>query len=223
MRKRLIRPIADSTWLLVAATLLTLTGVFVLTMQPAGAQDNKPTLSITGVDANTSVVSITNHGDTDVDPNGIVLCNFPAYGPIAGADVIAAGETITVDSGAAGVALNASGGEFGLYTGNDFTDSSLMVSYVEWGEPGHERSPVAVAAGVWDGGFADAGNGVLSSSVDNPTSAADWAGSATPAANLAVTGASTWVVTSLAVGLIALGAGITSVGAISRRRLISTE
>ena len=47
MRKRQIGPIADSTWLLVAATLLTLTGVFVLTMQPAGAQDHKPTLAIT--------------------------------------------------------------------------------------------------------------------------------------------------------------------------------
>jgi hypothetical protein len=219
MRKHLIRPIADSTWQLVAALLLTVSGVLILTMQPAGAQE-KPTLAITEVDANTSVVSITNHGDTDVDPNGIILCNFPAYAPIAGADVIGPGETITVDSGAAGVLLDAGGGEFGLYTGNDFTDASLMVSYVEWGTAGHQRSPVAVAADVWDGEFVDAGTGVLSASVDNPTSAADWAGAA---ANLAVTGASTWLVTGLAIGLIALGAGITSVSVISRRRLIPTE
>lgn len=222
MRNCLIRPIVDSSWQLMAAAVLTVTGVFVLAMQPAGAQD-KPTLAITGVDASTSIVSITNHGDADVDPNGIILCNFPDYGPIAGADVIGPGETITVDAGAAGVPLDAASGEFGLYTGNDFTDPSLMVAYVEWGNAGHQRSSVAVAAGVWDGEFVDAGTGVLSASVDNPTSAADWAGAAAPAAELAVTGVHTWLLAGLAIGLIALGAGITGVSVISRRRLMSME
>ena len=45
-------------------------------------------------------------------------------------------------------------GEVGLYRGDNFADPGSIVSYVEWGESGHQRSEVAVSAGIWTaGGF----------------------------------------------------------------------
>lgn len=209
----------------------TMSAALLLMSSPAGAQD-KPTLSITAVDATTGMVTITNHGDADVDPNGVILCNFPAYGPISGADVIAPGESLTVDSGAAGVALDPSGGEMGLYTESSFESADAMVAYVEWGTSGHERSPVAVEAGLWSSGdFVATETGVLTASVDAPTSAADWDGgdaaaqdddpdddTADDTTELAVTGADTWILALTATGLLLVGGAITGVSLSARRR-----
>lgn len=158
------------------AVILTL--VFAVSGSVAGAQDSKPTIAVTGVDLNSGTVAITNNGDAEVDVNGLILCNFPAYAPIADAPVIAPGETITVDSGAAGVALDAATGEMGIYTSPDYENPDAMITYVEWGEPGHQRSPVAIAAGVWAEGTAEAVDGVLAASTNSPTGPDDWAASA---------------------------------------------
>jgi hypothetical protein len=40
-------------------------------------------------------------------------------------------------------------GEMALYRAPVFDDATQMVAYVEWGLPGHDRSGVAVAAGLW--------------------------------------------------------------------------
>lgn len=45
--------------------------------------------------------------------------------------------------------LTAAQGEIGLYQNGSFGDPSAIVDYVEWGQPGHFRSTVALAAGVW--------------------------------------------------------------------------
>lgn len=161
-----------------SAAMVLLLGI-VLAVAPgtsAAAQDAKPTVAITGVDANAGTVELTNHGDAEVDPNGIFLCNFPAYGAITGADVIPPGASITVETGASGVLLDAGSGELGLYATNDFESPDAMISYVEWGDAGHQRSSVAIAAGLWSEGVADATDGVLTASTDTPTSPADWGG-----------------------------------------------
>jgi hypothetical protein len=46
--------------------------------------------------------------------------------------------------------LAALGGEVGLYANGQFGDPTAIVDYVEWGSPGHFRSTVAMAAGIWD-------------------------------------------------------------------------
>ncbi|NIR37905.1 MAG: hypothetical protein GWN73_19365 [Actinobacteria bacterium] len=39
-----------------------------------------------------------------------------------------------------------------LYSDNSFGSADSLVSYVEWGVPGHGRTGVAVEAGIWGEG-----------------------------------------------------------------------
>ena len=195
----------------------------------AGAQDAAPTIAVTGVDLANSTIEITNHGDADVDPNGIILCNFPAYAPIEGAEVIPPGGSITIDAGAHGITLDPTSGEMGLYTSPDYENADAIISYVEWGDPGHQRAPVAVAAGLWVEGSADISDGVLTATTTTPTSPADWvAGAADDAAGdtaaeetetteLAQTGTAAWLMASAALGLLAFGGLLVGFG---RRQVI---
>ena len=45
--------------------------------------------------------------------------------------------------------LTGTSGEIGLYRTGVFGDPEAIVDYVEWGSPGHVRSTVAIAAGLW--------------------------------------------------------------------------
>jgi hypothetical protein len=65
-----------------------------------------------------------------------------------GFDEVATPEALVHASGLL-PAPTADGGEIGLYENGSFGDPSSIVDYVEWGESGHFRSTVAVAAGVW--------------------------------------------------------------------------
>lgn len=184
---------------------------------PASAQDDKPDIAITAVDLANQTVTIHNNGDAEFDPNGIWLCNFPSYAAISGAPVIAPGESITIDSAGTGVNFDADGGEMGLYTTNDFESSDGMVSYVEWGDSGHERAGVAAAAGVWDEVAVDAaGESVITATTTAPSASTDWvAGAGTDDAaeaeaaqtdDLPATGADTWPL--LAIAVVMMGAGL---------------
>lgn len=226
--KNKIRSVAAS----VGAMLMLGVVLAVVPAAGAGAQDAKPTLAVTAVDTNAGTVEITNHGEAEVDPNGIILCNFPAYAPIEGADMIPPGGSITVDSGAAGVALDPAGGEMGLYTSPAYEDPNAIITYVEWGEPGHQRAPVAVEAGIWADGVAEADGGVLTASTSQPTSPADWgAGAAAeePAAEetseeaaaeepteLANTGTDAYWMAGIAGALVLLGFMLVGMGRRSR-------
>ena len=192
--------------------------------QPAWAQD-ADAIAITMIDLTTDTVEITNNGSADLDPNGIILCNFPDYAPIAGADPIAPGASITVDAAALGVELGDDEGELGLYTASEFENPEAIVAYVEWGTADHRRSSVAVDAGIWDGTPVDAG-AQLEATVDAPTSSGEWAAIGAPAAQdtdsddgdgeatvaLPETGAATVIMSLIAVGLIAVGAGLAVAG-----------
>lgn len=191
----------------------------------AGAQE-KPTLSLTSIDLNAGTVVITNHGDADADPNGIILCNFPAYAPLAGLDMIPAGGSITVNTGDFGVGFDAASGEMGLYTSQDYENPDAIIAYVEWGDPGHQRSPVAVAAGIWAEGAADASAGVLNAVSTTPAGPADWTGEAAAAQEdppaeeeeeLAQTGTEAWLIATVG-GLLVLG-GLSMLGMRRRRTL----
>lgn len=172
-------------------------------------------LAVTGIDLAGDTAVITNSGAAEVDVNGLILCNFPTYQPIAGADPIPAGGSITVDVGALGIDLADDQGELAIYSESSFEDPNAIISYVEWGTADHMRSPVAVEAGIWDGNPVDAAP-TLTATVDNPTSAADWGTTATDSTQvLAETGGATWLLAGLAATLIALGVSGTLVG---RRR-----
>lgn len=195
---------------LAAAALLVLSVLMSAAAIPAAAQDAKPSVAITSVDLNSGTFVLTNHGDTDVDPNGLIVCNFPFYAPIEGAETLAPGASITIDSGALGVELGLEDGELGIYTEPDYENSAAMVTYVEWGSTGHQRSSVAIRAEVWAEGVAEVTDGTLTAGVTPPVSPADWAAGAGAAADepteLADTGVEAGLLAVIATALVAGGA-----------------
>jgi hypothetical protein len=123
------------------------------------------------VNFDTGAVTVTNHGDSTVSTAGMWYCQFPDYSPLPEVDV-EPGQSLVLDATA--INLGPAGGEVGLYTDNDFGASESIVSYVEWGEPNHTRSAVAVAAEVWDGGAAPAATTTLTATVEVPVAAPEW-------------------------------------------------
>lgn len=114
-------------------------------------------LVITSVDFDEEYAVITNVTGSGYSLEGHFICNFPTYAPIGELGTIPAGESFTVEL--ATIAASTGSGEIGIYTTNDFSNPDAMVTYVEWGTPGHARSGVAVAAGLWtEGDFVDNGH-----------------------------------------------------------------
>lgn len=183
-----------------------------MTAAPAAALDGE-TFAITEVDFENGTITITNHGDADVDPNGLIVCNFPAYAPVAGAPTLEPGASTVIDLAAIGIPADAADGEMGLYLDNDFGNSDSIVSYVEWGSTGHERAPVAQGATVagetvWDGAAVDGDASALQTQVAFPTSGSDWTAVAAQTdapTELPFTGVSTTALITF--GMLLLGAG----------------
>jgi hypothetical protein len=61
---------------------------------------------------------------------------------------MAPGDILVVSGHSMGVADD----ELGLYSTPSYTNPDAMTDYVEWGSTGHQRSTVAVAAGIWNTG-----------------------------------------------------------------------
>ena len=100
-------------------------------------------------------IELKNIGTTTVDVSGYWLCDFPAYQQISnssldcGNSVMAPGDILAVNDFNV---VSAADGEMGLYNTNSFGSASALEDYVEWGSTGHQRSSVAVAAGIWTAG-----------------------------------------------------------------------
>ena len=100
-------------------------------------------------------IEFKNTGSSTVNVASYYFCQSPAYNQIGAMNILCgslevpAGGFITINS--FGV-LNGADGEFGLYTSTAWSDPNAIVDYVEWGSSGHERSSVAVAAGIWSSG-----------------------------------------------------------------------
>ena len=96
-------------------------------------------------------VTIVNQGEDDVDLNGVNICQFPNYadlGTIVDGGVLAAGASVDVAAEHWG-GLDIATGEAALYDGSDFGSADAILSYVQWGDAGHQRASVAVEAGLW--------------------------------------------------------------------------
>ena len=117
------------------------------------------------------MVVITNLGDAPGSLAGHWLCQRPAYYELPDVQV-GAGQSfaislggsvflpppgaITVEETASLGAFNPGSGELALYSSSSFGSASDILSYVEWGTPGHGRSGTAVEAGIWvNGGFVE--------------------------------------------------------------------
>ena len=117
------------------------------------------------------MIVITNIGDEAGNLGGHWLCQRPTYWEFPNIEV-PAGQSVAVSAGgtvflpppgalvieaqASIGGLKPEDGEIGFYQSRSFSDSSAILSYVEWGKPGHGRSSVAVSAGTWpDGVFVE--------------------------------------------------------------------
>lgn len=118
--------------------------------EPSAATDAEFVLSTVSFGED-GVVVITNMGDGPGSLEGHYLCQRPNYFGLEDV-VVPAGESYTFSATTEIGLLKPTGGEVGLYTSTDFANSDEILSYVEWGNEGHGRSSVAVAAGIW-GGF----------------------------------------------------------------------
>ena len=98
-------------------------------------------------------IEIFNGTDAAIDVTDYYLCNFPAYTRVGnltldcGTLVIQPGDYAVV-SGWSG--FDAQDGELGLYRTPNYGSSDAIVSYLEFGTPGHFRAGVAIAAGIWE-------------------------------------------------------------------------
>ena len=93
--------------------------------------------------------------NTGTDTLNIVnwwLCNFPTYERLSNLSIVCG--SLRMGPGDITVlsdwTIDEADGELGLYSNNAFGDTSSIVDYVEWGSSGHQRSGVAVDAGIWD-------------------------------------------------------------------------
>ena len=99
-------------------------------------------------------VEIKNLGNQTVNVGSYFLCSFPLYTQISsmtivsGSTMLMPGQLLVVT----GHAMAQADDELGLYTLPQYTNSSAMIDYVEWGFSGHTRSSVAIAAGIWSSG-----------------------------------------------------------------------
>lgn len=136
-----------------------------------GEIDTGSDIVIASIDFGAGTVTLRNDGAAAYDLSGHFLCNRPTYIEVPGGE-LAPGATVDVAFG-----LDASDGEMALYTSRSFDDPDAMLRYVQWGGDQHGRTATAVAAGVWqEGDTVTGGASVITSSGDNPSSAADWSG-----------------------------------------------
>ena len=207
---------ARSTRRLAMVTTILIVATWLISAGPARALEGE-TFGITEVNFEAGTIEITNHGDTEVDPNGLVVCSFPNYAAVAGAPMLGPGESTRVDLNAMGIPADAVDGELGLYLNSNFEDPT--VSYVEWGSTGHTRSPVAQAAtvggeAVWAGGFVDPdGQPALTATANFANNPSLW--QAGPGETLPLTGPPELTAALIGLALFLTG---TSLVAFTRRR-----
>lgn len=116
--------------------------------------DGDATFAITEVDFPDGTVTITNVGEVPGNLDGHAICQRPNYFTF-GDILLNPGESYLFDAGSIG-SIAPDNGEIALYSTADFGSADAILSYLEWGESGHGRSSVAVAAGIWpEGGFVE--------------------------------------------------------------------
>ena len=123
-------------------------------------------------------VELKNIGSTEVNTSSYFLCSFPTYTQIQNATVLSGSVIMSPGSilVVTGHAFNTLDDELGLYSTSGFSTPANMLDYVEWGSTGHQRSSVAVSAGIWStGDFVTLGAGTGSIEYDGSgDSSADW-------------------------------------------------
>ena len=101
-------------------------------------------------------IELKNVGTTTIDISSYWLCNFPGYNELSTLNIICGTDLILDPNELVTVEVNfnvdSADGELGLYNAPSYSSPTAIVDYVEWGSTGHNRSSVAVSAGIWTTG-----------------------------------------------------------------------
>ncbi len=126
-------------------------------------------------------VELRNLGASTVNISSYTLCRFPTYNQLSNITLVCGGDLMIEGGAMVTVDLNytleAGDDELALYLMNgNFDSPANIIDYVEWGNSGHVRSTVAVAAGIWTtGDFVPSFTGCASIEYDGTGNAStDW-------------------------------------------------
>lgn len=139
----------------------------VTTSTTAGTTSTQPVVAVEATFALGTVVfgeqgwiDVVNVGPQAGNVHGHWIAIHPFYLEMPSA-IVEVGERVTIgfdETATPGALVHAAGllpvieaddGEIALYAAGSFGDPSSIVDYVEWGQAGHFRSTVALAAGIW--------------------------------------------------------------------------
>ncbi|MFQ5794639.1 MAG: lamin tail domain-containing protein [Candidatus Bipolaricaulia bacterium] len=112
------------------------------------------------------LIEIANLGESEVDLSGWFLCNRPSYWGVPRGTTIGPGEFLVVHVGVRGentetdlfapgfARLNTTADEVALYSSSNFSSSSALVDFVQWGAARQRptRLDVAISTGQWNSG-----------------------------------------------------------------------
>lgn len=101
----------------------------------------------------TNWIELYNAGDSEVDISNLILCDSPECPSISSLSVLS-GSVILPAGGYIVLYWSELDGdsEVGLYQAHaqgDFGNSDLIIDYMQYASPGHQREGTAVEAGVW--------------------------------------------------------------------------
>ena len=105
-----------------------------------------------------NTVEIKNIGTSPIDVSAYNLCSSLSYSQLSnltlvcGDLVLDPGDFVVVDLSTGPLNVDSADGEMGLYKNSAFSSPDGLCSYVEWGSTAHQRSALAVTAGVWSTG-----------------------------------------------------------------------
>ena len=130
-------------------------------------------------------VELYNEGDSEINVADLWLCDFPAYPQINTLTVLSGSTTIPAGGYLVLAWTNLDDdAEVGLYSSQNFGDSTAVLDYMQYASAGHQREGVAEDAGEWVAGefVALAATGESLQFFDSGSvGAADWASApATP-------------------------------------------
>jgi len=111
-------------------------------------------IRFTKVDPVTDIITIHNFGNTMIDISNYQICKKFQYKALnqltlnSGTLILQAGSDVTLSN----ASLDVTNSDLGLYQDSNFTSTTSMLDFLQWGSSGNGRESVANAKGIWTTG-----------------------------------------------------------------------
>ena len=166
----LVQALLRTSILAVMLTVILALGVSACSDDESGGQNNNITpipgvaiVRLTAVNPAEDRYEIGNYGGETMDISNYRLCselryttNLTSLTIESGSLSLESGQTVTLS----GFSINDTGADLGIYEASgEFSSSTAMVDYMQWGKAGNGRESVAVSKGIWTLGDYVSGQG----------------------------------------------------------------